>query len=634
MTKTVYKLTASCTYDDIKIGNIYIGKVARIEKYGIFVNLNQHIRGLIKKDLIKRKNVMKYKVSQEIYVKVLDVRPEKSEIDLEEVIINEPVKIVEVKKYIQRSLIKDLYENPNFDTVYKIIGKVRKIIQTSGPTVFHIIDESGTIPTVAQAPIPGIRAYPEIEEGDLVEIFGKLNIHESELQILVSQMKKLDKNKYSKFTDAIEQYIDRLATPERIQPRVNSEIIKKLWPRMIQAAKLIRKAIIENRPILIRHHSDCDGYSAAICLERAIIKKIKETNIIDESEWYYYRRQPTKIPYYHTEDMVRDLCEIEEDVKKFGNKRPLVIVLDNGSTLQDLPVYKQLKTLDMQIIVVDHHEPDLKPNKTGIIDDYVDVHINPYLVGGDSNITAGMLGFELARLIDKSVERDLQHIPAIAGIADKSEAPELQEYIKIAKEKAPDFTEDFLKKIGEVIDYITFYLKFRPGRYYINYFFGLDIEKRKFRQLIDQTYSTIRKISKNYKQWSQKYVKIKRLENGIFVIFANAELYMFRSEFPAPGKASTLIKEYFEEKYGKDTPFVLITYGPDFIIFRATDILEMEYGFSVKKIINILRSKYPWAQVDGGGHKVVGTIKFLEGYKEDIIKEILNYLNSLKKQKY
>ncbi|HIH03875.1 MAG TPA: hypothetical protein HA263_08530, partial [Methanoregulaceae archaeon] len=58
---------------------------------------------------------------------------------------------------------------------------------------------------------------------------------------------------------------------------------------------------------------------------------------------------------------------------------------------------KQARVFGLKLIVVDHHHPD------ALIDQYLVAHVNPYHVGGDYGITAGMLGTEIARLINPSV---------------------------------------------------------------------------------------------------------------------------------------------------------------------------------------------------------------------------------------
>ena len=76
-----------------------------------------------------------------------------------------------------------------------------------------------------------------------------------------------------------------------------------------------------------------------------------------------------------------------------------------------------MKLYGAKIAVIDHHFPgEIKKGKVEV-DDYIDAHINPYLKGYDSNVCAGMLGFELARFIYLENE-NMNFIPAMAAILD------------------------------------------------------------------------------------------------------------------------------------------------------------------------------------------------------------------------
>jgi RecJ-like exonuclease len=107
---------------------------------------------------------------------------------------------------------------------------------------------------------------------------------------------------------------------------------------------------------------------------------------------------------------------------------PLVLLTDNGSTEEDEPAYKIASVYEIPFIVIDHHHPDAS------IDKYLKAHVNPYHVGGDFGITAGMLGTEVARLINPKVERLIRHLPAVAGVGDRSEAPERALYHALVRD--------------------------------------------------------------------------------------------------------------------------------------------------------------------------------------------------------
>ncbi len=94
------------------------------------------------------------------------------------------------------------------------------------------------------------------------------------------------------------------------------------------------------------------------------------------------------------EDVTRDLNFALEDQARHGQKLPLLLMLDNGSTEEDVPAYANLAHYDIPILVVDHHHPDPEA-----VDPYIDGHVNPYLYDEDYRITTGMMCVELARMI-------------------------------------------------------------------------------------------------------------------------------------------------------------------------------------------------------------------------------------------
>ena len=51
---------------------------------------------------------------------------------------------------------------------------------------------------------------------------------------------------------------------------INSNRYNELENKFLAIAKYIKNTIDNKRPILIKHHNDCDGYSAAIAIEMAI----------------------------------------------------------------------------------------------------------------------------------------------------------------------------------------------------------------------------------------------------------------------------------------------------------------------------------------------------------------------------
>ena len=94
------------------------------------------------------------------------------------------------------------------------------------------------------------------------------------------------------------------------------------------------------------------------------------------------------------------------------------------------------------MVVIDHHYPGEVIDGKVEVDEYVSAHVNPYLVGGDSNLTAGALATEVARMINKDITNNIKHLPGIAMVGDHAKGEEVEEYIKIATE---DLTEHSAK---------------------------------------------------------------------------------------------------------------------------------------------------------------------------------------------
>lgn len=382
---------------------------------------------------------------------------------------------------------------------------------------------------------------------------------------------------------------------------IKSEVLEKLKPKIMKAAFMIRRAIYEGRPILLRHHADTDGYVSGLALESAIVPLLKEVSPDPEAEWHLFKRRPSRAPFYELEDVLKDIIFAVEDSMKFGEPLPLVVIVDNGGTTEDIPAYKRLKAYGVPIVVIDHHDPrDFISEDKAAVDEWVDVHVNPHLVKrGYYELTAGMLATELARFINPKVEDKIKHLPAIAGTGDRSKAPEFEQYLKIAKE-VKGLEEEDLKKISEVIDHEAYYWKFMDGKGIIEEILLLTGNLQRHRKLIDAIYPEVKAKQEKALKASLPHVKSIVLPNGIRFNTIDIELYAPKFEYPSPGKLSGLIHDYFKEKHGEDSPILTLAYGPDFAVIRASDGMAA-YNFDLNEIIKILQEKLPDAGVEGGG---------------------------------
>ena len=627
--RDVYVLDSLCKMKDIDRDKLYKGKITRIERYGAFVSLNNNVWGLMRGD------VSEYNVGEEIVVFVTSIKSREGKIDFAPAYV-ETYNLKRLTKSVPRTLIGELEEKKG--KMVRIDGMVQQIQQTSGPTIFIISDESGTT-EIAAFDKAGERAYPEVELDDAVQVIGEVNEHGGKTQIESSSMVKLDGESTAKLNKLIDDALNRKAQPQDVDFLVKSDVLNRLRPKMYEAAQKIRRAILDGRTILLRHHNDADGIVSGVAMEKAIVPLIQKHNPSNDAEYYYFKRSPSKAPFYELEDVVKDLSFALEDQERHGQKLPLIVLLDNGSTEEDIVALMQAKIYDIEVVVIDHHSPGellTKVEEDGVIygatvavDEYVDTHVNPYLVGGDSQLTAGCLATEVAHIINPEVEELIKHLPAIAALGDRAECGEVYQYLKLAAQKG--FTQEHLAKVAECVDFEAYFLRFMNGRGIMDTILAVD-NFDKHRKMIDALYKEYQKRIDTQLRAALPNIKQTKLENGIYFNLLDVEKFAHKFTFPAPGKTCGFVHDHVINELGPDKPIVTLGHGPDFGVFRATDAVNEQYGFNVNEIVTKMIERVPQAGVDGGGHECAGSIKYIEGLGQDVLFKVVEEIQSLSKK--
>ncbi len=592
----VHVLGAECDTRELEIGKIYEGKVQGHANFGIFVDLNPHLRGLIHSSNI---NFIP-EIGERLFVEIRNLASN-GNIELIPRSLKE-YQLIEVEKQLPRRKTTEL--SKYLGKLVHLSGEVIQIKQTGGPTIFTISDEEGTV-QCATFEKAGERAYPEIKSESIARIIGEPSLRNSAIQVEIRSMKQLWGGEATAIKETIENAIDRRSEPHDIQFLVKSEVLEKLKPRMRNAAKLIRKAIFKSRPVIIRHHADADGITSAIAIERALLPLLREVGGSD-ADRHFYRRSPSKAPFYELEDVTKDLTFALEDQERFGQKMPLVVLMDNGATEEDMPAMKQAIIYGVDIMVIDHHHPD------GTIDPMVLEHVNPAYAGGDFGVTTGMLGTEIARMINPDISEEIKHLPAVSAVGDRSEAPEAELYRSQAAEK---YKAEDLKNMALALDYEAFWQRFNDGRGLMNDILNLGSNAR-HKQIVKLLCEQANAAIAEQLDASMPNVKTQTLPNGAVLNVIDVENYAHKFTFPPPGKTSGEIHDRLCAKYdGK--PVVTIGYGPDFAVLRSRGV-----KMNIPQMVKELRSEITGAGVSGGGHLVVGSIKFVEGMRKEVLAKL------------
>ena len=492
--------------------------------------------------------------------------------------------------------------------------EIVRIVQTGGPTVFVASDGTGSF-SLKGFIKPGERAYPDIEEGDCVDVLVSVGEFQGELEGEIVKISKLDDYGKKMFVESLSKIeLDR-AKVDVPNFLVKSIILDKLKDGFIEAATQIRLAIIQNRPIIVRHHNDCDGYSSGFALERAILPLISKEHSNAKAPWEFFSRAPCSAPFYEIDDSIRDTANSLRNVAKFSNKMPLIIIADNGSSPEDLMAIKQGKIHGADFIVVDHHEFD-----EDVITKEVKVNINPHLVGeSGSMFSAGMLCVELARFINNDVKNIIQ-IAGMAGLADRIDLKNpkiIDAYLKIADTEG--YSKELLSDISLVIDYVSRKIRFMEVREYIEVLFGEPRDKQK--KLVNLMSPYIRSLDKKGLAIGKANVKVEKVGKVNLQTIEIDNVFPGFGFFPNPGRVVGLLHDDLQEEKGISS---LVTAGimRTAITFRASD----DAGFSIHKLIKFLNKKLPNAFVEGGGHKNAGSINFLPNKQEDVLKLFYEFI--------
>jgi len=595
----VYRLGTGCDLADVAEGNIYQGKVQGFANFGMFVQLNDRIKGLVHKSNMKGD----HKERDSILVRVRQIRPN-GNIDLEEVTIQ----VYQVQNVERKSTTVRIAElSGKVGRTVAIEGEIAQIKQTSGPTIFTIVDETGT-QNAAAFIVAGVRAYPEAELGDIVKVIGEVMMRNNQLQIEADMLTILAEDEAADVRARIEKALDLRSEPEDIPLLVRSDVMDRLRPEMKKVAKIIRKAVFTSQPIILRHHADADGICSAVAIEQAVVALIRESGGDFDADYFLFKRAPSKAPFYEIEDITRDLDFSTKDHIRYGQKMPLVLLTDNGSTEEDEPAYKIASVYDIPFVVIDHHHPD------ATIDKYLLAHVNPYHVGGDFGITAGMLGTEVARLINPKVEPLIRHLPAVAGVGDRSEAAERALFLALVRDQYP---EEACKDIALALDYEQFWLRFNDGREIVKDILNITGNTERHKKLIRLLVDGANTMIEDQMSACMPHVVPRVLKNEARLFLIDVEIHAHKFTFPPPGKTSGEVHDRLcKQNAGK--PVVTIGFGPDFAVLRSKGVL-----MNIPRMVRELHTEIPGGGISGGGHLVVGSIKFVEGMRDVVLEALI-----------
>lgn len=359
---------------------------------------------------------------------------------------------------------------------------------------------------------------------------------------------------------------------------IKNDQLEALKPRFDEAIDLIKRST--KSMVVIRHHADTDGYAAGLAIEEAVLPLLEKDG---NNPRYNFRRFTSRSPYYDYADALRDL-DFFYDARNY-DKGCLLILADLGSGDESRISLDRVKAAGVKVILIDHHVPNSDTIKLP------DIVINPHVIGGNSELCAGILCYELACQF-KEIPKIF---PAVAAIGDKSN---IKEYLD-------GFDIERLRKLMLCIEYEAYYSR------YMDSVEDIFAEKT---EVVQAIWREVLSEIEDQQIVIETYME-KDVINGITIMKLNMDQINY-DEFGGKrsvGMMNNLI----------DSPRVSYGYSSGRANFRADKV-----SFKLSELIKLLKSRFPYALISGGGHDKAGAIRFIPASTEVVMKAVDEYIAS------
>ena len=476
----------------------------------------------------------------------------------------------------------------------RVEGEIESARQTSGPTVFELRDETGSVECAAFEEA-GVRAYPEVGEDDVVRIEGEVERRRGDLQVETEALVLLEDGERDEVTERMEEAMVERARPEEVEPLADDGAVESALDSIRDAATAIRRAVLEDRPIVVRHAATVDGYVASVAIERATLPLIRERHQRPDAEYHYFDRRPLKGSVYDMNDATKDVTTMLSNRERHGETFPLFVFVAAGGTSESLDGFDLLDVYDANRVVIDERAIDDE------IAEAVDVLVHP----AEEETTATALGATVATHVDTDVREDLSHLPAISFWEDAPES-----YVTLADDAGYD-AED-VTKLREAVALEAFYQSYEDKRELI-----IDLL---FAEEADDPVGLASNISEQFREKMDDEIgtaeaNLEEVDaDGETVLVLDTEAYTNRYEFP---DESLLLDELYRRH--RDEAAALVGIAQDEAYVRSDADLD------VRELVATASDAAPAAGLDARGARE-GRVEFLSGERENAREALLDAL--------
>jgi RecJ-like exonuclease len=470
----------------------------------------------------------------------------------------------------------------------QLTGEIAGVRQTSGPTVFTLRDETDAVECAAFEEA-GVRAYPAVEEGDIVRLEGELERRRGELQVETETLAVLEDDEREVVTERMQEALDEQARPDSVETLAADPVVEAVSDGVLEVATAIRRAVIEGRPVVVRHAGTVDGYVAGAAIERATLPLVRDQHGSGDAEYHQFERRPLEGSVYDMDDATRDVTMMLSAEQRHDEPVPLFVFVGAGSP-ESVDAFDLLGVYGARRVVIDD-----RPVESAVTD-AVDVALTP----GEST-TATTLAGAVGATVNPDVRADLDHLPAVSAWSETPEA-----YADLASSAGYD--PDDSRVLREALALVAHYQAYEDKRELVADLLFADDADVGLAEHISEQYRTRMETAIDTAQANLERHSL----NGRTVILLDTDAYTHRYEFPP--RALLL-----DELARREDAAALVGLDSDECLLRS------EADIDIDEIVDIAGEHAPEAALDARGARD-GRVEFLAGERDGARKALLDAL--------
>ena len=474
----------------------------------------------------------------------------------------------------------------------RIDGEVVSVRQTGGPTVFELRDETGVV-DVAAFVEPGVRAHPDVEVGDAIRVDGDVESHRGDVQVESEALVLLDGDEADAVRRRLAEAITDEARPDGLQPLAGDSVVAELADGLLDAAEAIRRAVLESRPVVVRHPATADGYVAGAAIERAVLPLIREEHAKSDAEYHYFTRRPLDDPVYGMDAATNDATRMLQDRDRHDEKLPLFLLVGTGSTVESADGIDLLSVYGVDAVVVDAAVADAETREA------VDTLVSPDIESVDGDLSTGALVASLASAVNDEVRADLRHLPAVSYWADTPDR-----YVDLAREAGYDVER--VAELREAIALEAYYQSYQDKRELVT-----DL-------LFEDGGNLAAHVSEQFREKLENEVEtatanvVTEAADGVEFALLDTDKYTHRYDFPP----TPLLLDDLHRRNANGEAYATVGIGTDELYVRTSEAV------SVRDVAARAAELAPAADLTTAGLRE-GKIEFLSGERDAVEEAIV-----------